>query len=191
MHIRLANAYLASAALILESGLSSVLSSVFNDRELVELPIDGIGTFIFPQPVTVSDDDSIVLRPLRVSNPSQDRSRRVLARRELSDNEIQHVMDDDSSRTREAVGQYQDRSGNLVMISDDGFVGVLVPKQEKALSLLNTIFATMITHGIQGEAVQDSDLCGFQLDSTSRLIRIIQYDALSWRVRFSLTDSSI
>ena len=104
MHIRLANAYLASAALILESGLSSVLSSVFNDGELVELPIDGFGTFIFPQPVTVSDDDSIVLRPLRVSNPSQDRSRRVLARRELSDNEIQHVMDYDSSRTREAVG---------------------------------------------------------------------------------------
>ena len=82
---------------------------------------------------------------------------------------------------------YQDRSGNLVIISDDGFVGVLVPKQEEALSLLNTIFATMITHGIQGEAVQDSDLCGFQWDSTSRLIRIIQYDALSWRVRFSLT----
>jgi hypothetical protein len=186
MHIRLTDAYLASAALILESGHSSVASIVFDGREYVELKPDGFGTFIFPQPVIVSDDGSIVLRQLIEPNPSQDKSRRALARRELSDNEIQHVMDDDSSRWREAVGEYRDRSGNLIIISDDGFVGVLMPRQE-AQSLLNTIFATMITHGIQGEVVQDSDLCGFQWDSNSRLIRIIQYDALSWRVRFSLT----
>jgi hypothetical protein len=187
MYIRLANTYLASAALILESGHSSGASVVFEGREYVALPPDGFGTFIYPQPVTVTDGNSIVLGPLREPDPSQGRSRQLLEKRELSDNEIQHVMDDNSMRTRQMVVEYKNRSGTPVIISDDGFVVVLIKSREEALSFLNTIFATMVTYDVQGEAVQDSDLCGFQWDSNSGLIGIIEYDILSMRVRFSLT----
>jgi hypothetical protein len=187
MYIRLANTYLASAALILESGHSSGASVVFEGREYVALPPDGFGTFIYPQPVTVTDGNSIVLGPLREPDPSQGRSRQLLEKRDLSNHDIQFVMDDNSSRTRQMVVEYKNRSGTPVIISDDGFVGVLIKSREEALSFLNTIFATMLTYGVQGEAVQDSDLCGFQWDSNSGLIGIIEYDILSMRVRFSLT----
>jgi hypothetical protein len=186
MHIRLANAYLASAALILESGHSSAKSIVVDGQVYEALTPDCFGTFIYPQPVTVTDGNSTVLEPSE-PDPSQGRSRQVLERRELSNHERQFVMDDDSSRTRQMVVEYKNRSGTPVIISDDGFVGVFIKSRQEALSFLNTIFATMVTYGVQGEAVQDSDLCGFQWESNSGLIRITEYDILSMRVRFSLT----
>ncbi len=85
------------------------------------------------------------------------------------------------------VVEYKNRSGTPVIISDDGFVGVFIKSRQEALSFLNTIFATMVTYGVQGETVQDNDLCGFQWDSNSGLIRITEYNILSMRVRFSLT----
>ncbi len=67
----------------MESGDSSVASIVLDGREYVALLPDGFGTFIYPQPVTVTDGDSTLLGPLREPNPSQGRTPQVLEKRRI------------------------------------------------------------------------------------------------------------
>jgi hypothetical protein len=74
----------------------------------------------------------------------------------------------------------------VVIVSDDSFVGVFVPKKDEAISFLNTIFATAYTWTIRGELLQESDVCEFEWNRNSKLIRITSYNIMSERNRDAL-----
>jgi hypothetical protein len=164
---------------------SYISSSVFEEGADDEPSINGFGAFIFPERVTVSDR-SPKLGDLKGPDPilSYKNQEPLYERRSPAGKGIS-VSTTDVSRTREVVVEHKFPSGKEVIVSDDGFVGVFMPKDE-AVSFLNIIFATAFTWGIRGELLQESDVCEFEWNTNSKLIRITSYDIMSERNRDAL-----
>lgn len=140
-----------------ESGTSYVSSSVFEEDEDGESSINGFGAFIFPERVTVSDIGA-ELGELKEADPgNRYRNREPLYEKEFQDGSGISISTTEVSRSREVVIEHKLRNGEEVIVSDDGFVGVFMPK-ENAIPFLNTIFGTALTLGYRGELLLESDL---------------------------------
>jgi hypothetical protein len=128
-------------------------------EEQAESALNAYGAFFFPQLVTI-DDQNVKLGDLQ-SRPWQSHSRDVV---------IEHLVP----------------NGDKVLVSDDGLVVVFKQNKLDALSFLNTIFATALTFSIQGEFLQERDVCHIQYYPKSRYLWINSYQIPSERMTFSL-----
>jgi hypothetical protein len=63
--------------------------------------------------------------------------------------------------TREIVLVY-DFNEYKILVTDDCFIGIICNDEDKALDILNVIFATMLLHGVGGETALKKDLCYFR-----------------------------
>jgi len=124
-----------------------------------EISYSGFGAFIFPEPVTLSDDSGTLRNLEELNLDPSPRSRQVALTHEIN--------------------------GKPIIVSDDGFVGVFMPEEE-AKSFLNTILATLLTRGIQGQFLQDNDLCGFKWYPDRNQIWLDRISIPSERLLFSL-----
>ncbi len=72
-----------------------------------------------------------------------------------------------------------------VLLTDDGFVGLIMQENQKALEFLNTIFATALTWNIPSKQVRSNDLCTFIWDEGSEMMRIPTHNPTSIRSQLS------
>jgi hypothetical protein len=167
------------------SGTPSVSSSVSVDAEDGQPSINGFGAFIFPERVTVSDIGAELGELKEADLDNRYRNQEPLYEKEFQDGSGISISTTEVSRTREVVIDHKLSNGEEVIVSDDGFIGVFMPK-ENAIPFLNTIFGTALTLGYRGELLLESDLCQFEWDRSSKQIRITSYDIMSERNRDAL-----
>lgn len=122
--------------------------------------LNGIGAFFYPFPVVVTKNS-------RVNRFSEE------------------LQEPPSPGKRVVRLIHQIPTGEKILISDDGFVGVFTSDKEPARELLNTIFATATTYGIGSEILTSQDVCYFVYDNSENTIFISNSQGPSERTMFS------
>jgi hypothetical protein len=121
--------------------------------------VNGIGAFFYPFLVLVSEN-----KPGKHS---------------------QELQAPTTPRRRVVKLIHQIPTGEKILISDDGFVGVFDTDKKSARHLLNTIFATAITYGIGSEILTSFDICKFVYDRVHGSILIGYSNGPSERTMFA------
>lgn len=79
---------------------------------------------------------------------------------------------------------YYEFSDCRILISDDGFLGVITKDENSTLRIINVIFATSLQFGIQAQKVKGRELCGFEWQDGNKAIKISSsYNILEIRNR--------
>lgn len=148
--------------------ITEIVDSLYSDIDLQEFVADGVasipstngfGAFFFPELVSVDEKD-VKLKELQKGKQK--------------------------SNNRDVVLEHVLPNGEKVVVSDDGLVVVFSENKQKALSFLNTIFATALTLGVQGEFLRDKDVCDVQYYGQSKYLWINSYKIPSERMTFCL-----
>jgi hypothetical protein len=108
---------------------------------------DGIGAFFYPIVLVVTDKERIDYQDSELNKPPGYGTRKIVIDHSLQDN------------TR-------------IVVTDDGYLGILKNNVAKVQRILNMIFATGITFGVGSEFVREKDLCRFKENGDSKYIRL-------------------
>jgi len=124
---------------------SNLIPSSLDQKENENPPTAGFGASFFSDPITVGNNPSSgKLQDL--DNPAFQPSTPALYEYERSDGtRLAIFAGEESWRNRNIVYEHNFPDGKKVVISDDGFIGMLELEEKKAKSFLNTIFAAAST----------------------------------------------
>ena len=122
--------------------------------------LNGTGAFFYPFLVVVTENSHLNVLSEELQEPPRPRTRVV---------RLIHKIP----------------TGEKILITDDGFVGVFNTNKESARYLLNTIFATGVTFGIGSEILTSQDICYFTYDDTQKYILISNSHGPSERTMFA------